>query len=363
MTNGPFLPLLRSDPSFLFLFCVRQVRAVGDRLGAHNIQGRGRAGYLFYSLGRDLIMALKQAASKMKVNLAPLLKQAYVMDAPFSLGSKLVGSKYFPDMIREYGLESMILKEAEQMHNICHGYKMEQQSVGAYCESLHDAILANPKCLEQFLLVLGGDHSLSIGTVNAIDKLQGSTGVVWVDAHADINTSETSPSENMHGMSVAFLLGLEKTLLKQKAQWGWFKPSGLQPSDVVYVGLRDVDAGETEILSRMGITAYTIDDVDKHGIEGIMDMTHRKLAHKDNLHLSFDIDALDPKVAPHTGTAVSGGLTAEEGVFICESMGGSGRLTSMELVEVNPIINQEEPIEKTLDVAMKLIQSTLHAMR
>lgn len=273
-----------------------------------------------------------------------------------------MGSKYAPDALRAHGLDSLLAK---------HSYTSVQMerapqkhiTVGSYCKSLHDSILAQPKSLEDLLLVLGGDHSLSIGTVNAINKLQPNTGVIWCDAHADINTLETSTSANVHGMSLAFLLGLEKEITQQM-DFKWFEPCNLVPRDIVYIGLRDVDPGEWDFINSLGIKYYTVDDVDAHPrqMEGVMEDAMEYLSQKEHLHLSFDIDALDPKIAPHTGTVVANGLTLDEGKHICKTMAKSGKLRSFELVEVNPIIESSKPVNATLDTSMSIIEAVIENM-
>ena len=141
-------------------------------------------------------------------------------------------------------------------------------------------------------LTLGGDHSIGISTVSASASCHPSLGVIWVDAHADINTPDSTDSGNLHGMPVSLLMGLGSKL----EAFGWLNPC-LKPSRIVYVGLRDVDAGEKRILKENGIKAFSMHEVDKYGIGKVMDMAFAHLGHDCPLHLSFDVDALDPSVA------------------------------------------------------------------
>ncbi|KAL9132195.1 MAG: hypothetical protein Q9175_006574 [Cornicularia normoerica] len=192
----------------------------------------------------------------------------------------------------------------------------------------------------RLVLTLGGDHSIAIGTIagtsRAIkERLGREMAVIWVDAHADINTPETSESGNIHGMPVAFLTGLAK---EEKADiFGWLgEEKALSMKKLVYIGLRDIDRGEKKILREHGIKAFSMHDIDKYGIGRVMEMALGHIGHDTPIHLSFDVDALDPQWAPSTGTPVRGGLTLREGDYIAECVHETGSLVAMDLVEVNP---------------------------
>lgn len=202
-----------------------------------------------------------------------------------------------------------------------------------------------------FVLSLGGDHSIACGTVAGVLAARPATGVVWVDAHADINTPSISPSGNLHGMPLAFLLRLIRNE-QMPAGWDWLAATpALHPSRLVYIGLRDLDAGEKKLIRDLNITAYTMSDIDRYGIGRVMEMTLSHLSKPSTtsqhaggggayapIHLSFDIDAVDPTIAPSTGTAVPGGLNYREAHYLCESLAESGLLGSMDMVEVNPLL-------------------------
>ncbi|KIJ44281.1 hypothetical protein M422DRAFT_75327 [Sphaerobolus stellatus SS14] len=181
-------------------------------------------------------------------------------------------------------------------------------------------------------LTLGGDHSLAMGTISGTLSKYPDAAVIWVDAHADINTSETTESGNIHGMPVSFLLGLEKQ--EESSPFAWVAPI-LKPNKIVYIGLRDVDAGEKKILKENGIKAFSMHEVDKYGIGKVVDMAldHVNPDRDLPIHLSFDVDALDPSVAPSTGTPVRGGLTFREGHYICEAIYETGLLVAVDLME------------------------------
>ncbi len=229
--------------------------------------------------------------------------------------------------------------------------------IGANCKLISQQIQAEAADKNNFLLILGGDHCIPIGTIPGIMSKRPNTGIVWVDAHADINTPESSLSGNMHGMPVSFLMGQVKNANKLPSM-DWFKPC-VDPKDLVYIGLRDLDDAEKVLIKKLGIKAFTMHDIDKYGIGKIMEETLYYLSNKTSIHLSYDIDALDPVYAPSTGTSVRGGLTFREGNYVCEALAESGKMTSMELVEVNPLIRSELDASSTLDMSLSLISSAM----
>ncbi|KAI5859826.1 arginase [Durotheca rogersii] len=197
----------------------------------------------------------------------------------------------------------------------------------------------------RMVLTLGGDHSIAIGTIAGTakavrERLGREIAVIWVDAHADINTPETSGSGNIHGMPVSFVTGIAKE--ERPEYFGWLKPEHLlNVSKLVYIGLRDVDLGEKKILRDNGIKAFSMFDIDRHGIGRVVEMALAHIGADTPIHLSFDVDALDPMWAPSTGTPVRGGLTLREGDYICESVHLTGSLVAVDLVEVNPSLAPE----------------------
>jgi arginase len=189
-------------------------------------------------------------------------------------------------------------------------------------------------------IVLGGDHSLGAGSVAAtaawMATRQQPLGVIWVDAHADINSPATSPSGNVHGMPLAALLGGEPNEL---ARIGGDGPS-IRPEHTVLVGIRNLDDREKEIVKASGVHAFTMKDIDRLGIAEVMD---RALAAASTgtggVHVSFDLDVCDPSIAPGVGTPVKGGLDYREAHFVMEAIAESGRLVALDLVEVNPALD------------------------
>jgi arginase len=206
-----------------------------------------------------------------------------------------------------------------------------------------------------FPLVLGGDHSIAAGTVSGIAAFARSrgrsVGVLWVDAHSDINTPATSPSGNVHGMPLAALLGLGPRALGGLG--GRFRK--VDPEQVALVGIRSVDEGERAHLRRLGVHVYTMADVDRHGIHVVMEKAIEDVTRDtDYLHVSFDLDAVDPSLAPGVGTPVKGGLDYREAHLVMESLAASGAMSSLEMVEVNPILDDRN---RSAEFAVELVQS------
>ncbi|KAJ5636989.1 Arginase [Penicillium lividum] len=214
----------------------------------------------------------------------------------------------------------------------------------------------------KFVLTLGGDHSIAIGTISGTSKairerLGREIGVIWVDAHADINIPEMSPSGNIHGMPMAFLTRLARE--DRRDIFGWLQDEHIVSTrKLVYIGLRDVDRGEKKLLREHGIKAFSMHDIDRHGIGRVVEMALAHIGNDTPIHLSFDVDALDPQWAPSTGTPVRGGLTLREGDFICEAVHETGNLIAMDLVEVNPSLESVGAAE-TIRAGCSLVRSAL----
>ncbi len=210
----------------------------------------------------------------------------------------------------------------------------------------------------RFPLVLGGDHAQAVGTISGLARhwrRRGKrVGVVWVDAHTDMNTPETSLSGNIHGMPLAALLGRGPLSLVDLVGDG---APALDPADVVLVGVRDVDATEIPIVKELGVRVYTMSELDARGTsECVREAYTRALAATAGVHLSFDLDGVDPDDAPGVGTPVPGGLSLRESHLLCELGCATGRLLGMEMVELNPTLDERN---KTGRLAVWLIQSAL----
>ena len=205
-----------------------------------------------------------------------------------------------------------------------------------------------------FPIFLGGDHSISIGTVSGVAEASAGarTGVIWLDAHADFNTPDTSPSGNIHGMPLATLTGRGHPSLVEIGGPG---PS-VRPEDVVLIGLRSVDLEERNLLRGAGVRAYTMKEIDAHGVARVVRRALKDLSHVDRVHLSFDLDALDPEVAPGVGTPVRGGLTYREAHLVMELINEAGIVASLDVVEVNPILDVKNG---TATLAVELVESLM----
>jgi arginase len=200
-------------------------------------------------------------------------------------------------------------------------------------------------------LVLGGDHSIAIGTLGGLARLRGPGGVLWIDAHADLNRPETSPSGNVHGMALAAALGLGG---ERFARDGWPLPS-VDPGRVALVGVRALDAGERELLGRSEAKVFTMSDVDRFGVERAV---RESLEHVAGAGFVLDMDAVDPDVAPGVGTPVRGGLSYREAHLALELVAEAGLADALEVVEVNPILDR---VNETGRLAVELVASALGA--
>jgi arginase len=199
---------------------------------------------------------------------------------------------------------------------------------------------------------LGGDHSISIGTVSGVARSLGRTGVIWLDAHADFNVPETSPSGNIHGMPLSVLTGSGHPDLVGIGGEG----ASVRTEDVVIVGLRSVDMEERRLLLEAGIRVYTMKEIDAYGAASIVRRALRDLSHLDRIHLSLDLDVVDPGIAPGVGTPVRGGFTYREAHLMMELANEAGIVTSLDIVEVNPILDYSN---ETAELAVELVASLM----
>jgi arginase len=201
-------------------------------------------------------------------------------------------------------------------------------------------------------LVLGGDHSVALGTLGGLASVHGVGGVLWIDAHSDINTPETSPSGNVHGMALAAALGLAGPGFESEA---WPLPS-VDPKRVALVGTRLLDDGERRLLRDAGVRVFTMSEIDRIGIERAVRESLDRISGAGFVHVSLDMDVLDPEIAPGVGTPVRGGLTYREAHLALELVSESGLAGSLEVVEVNPILDRENT---TATTAVELVASAL----
>jgi arginase len=203
-------------------------------------------------------------------------------------------------------------------------------------------------------VVLGGDHSVALGSLAGLREVHGPGGAIWIDAHGDLNSPETSPSGNVHGMVLAAALGLAGDRFRED---GWNLPA-IAPDRVALVGVRSLDAAERELLRELDARVFTMSDVDRLGVERAVREALAHVAGSGFVHVSLDMDALDPDVAPGVGTPVRGGLSYREAHLALELVAESGLASSLDVVEVNPILDRENETGK---LAVELIASALGA--
>ena len=219
------------------------------------------------------------------------------------------------------------------------------------CEKV--AALVDEAVGQGFLpLVLGGDHSIAMGTLGGMAKARGAGGVLWIDAHGDLNRPSTSPSGNVHGMPLAAALGVAGELFESDV---YPTPSVTRAA---LVGVRSLDPGERELIKELDVRVFTMSDLDRMGVERVLLEALEFLADTPFLHVSLDLDAVDPMFAPGVGTPVRGGLSYREAHLALELVAESGRLASLEVVEVNPILDREN---ETGRLAVELVASGLGA--
>lgn len=223
----------------------------------------------------------------------------------------------------------------------------------AVCSGVADQVAASV-ATGSFPLVLGGDHSVALGTLGGVARVKGPGGALWLDAHGDLNTPETSPSGNVHGMVLAAALGLGGDRFASPA---WPRQS-LLPQHVALVGTRELDPGERALVEDLGILVLTMSDIDRIGIADAMNRALLRVMGAGFAHVSLDLDVVDPEQAPGVGTPVAGGLSYREAHLAMELISEWGQMSSLDVVEVNPILDREN---RTGRLAVDLVASALGA--
>ncbi|KAK7208432.1 hypothetical protein BZA70DRAFT_287736 [Myxozyma melibiosi] len=296
-------------------------------------------------------------------------KKVQIISCPFSGGQARGGVELGPDHVLEHGLEEQLasldwtlspplsLSFSEPASDPDEGKLKRPLYVGTSTKKVADTV-ASALSAGSFPLTIGGDHSLAIGTVSGVFSQHPDACLLWIDAHADINTPQSTPSGNIHGCPVSFLMGLADPC---PPQFAWVKPY-LKANKLAYIGLRDVDPGEREILKQNGIAAYSMHHVDKYGIGKVVEMALERVnpGSKSPIHLSLDIDALDPVHAPATGTPVRGGLSLREACYICEALAETGNLVAMDIMECNPALGADElSVKATIAAACSVVRCAM----
>lgn len=289
------------------------------------------------------------------------MKKIRIYGVPMDLGQKRRGVDMGPSAIRYAGLQERLEKlgyEVNDGGNISvpvveqiepdptDGRALNAHAVGAICRSVHDQ-MAQVIASGDIGIFLGGDHSIALGTVSAALERSQKVGVLWIDAHGDFNTPQTTPSGNVHGMVVAALMGKCPPTLTVGT-------TRLRPEQIVYIGIRDLDNEEKSAMRHEGVKVFTMRDIDENGMATVVNAALNALGNVDVLHVSLDMDALDPRHAPGVGTPVPGGLTYREAHLLLEMLADDGRARTLDIVEVNPILDNNN---RTARIAVELTAS------
>ena len=292
-------------------------------------------------------------------------KKISVIGLPMDLGQSRRGVDMGPSAIRYAGAFERLAALGYTMNDlgditVNHTEQENNSETNKGLKNLDEVARANEqlaKMVDQevsenvFPLILGGDHSIAIGSLAGISRHYDNLGVIWFDAHGDLNTEETSPSGNIHGMPLAVSLGLGHSKLVNILDYA----PKVKPENIVIVGARSLDPGEKELIKERGIKVYTMHEIDRLGMSYVMEDAITYLKKKtDGVHLSLDLDGLDPSEAPGVGTPVLGGMTYRESHLAMEMIAEANILTSAEFVEVNPILDDKN---KTATVAVELMGS------
>lgn len=292
--------------------------------------------------------------------------KAAIIGAPLDLGAGRRGVDMGPSAIRYAGLEERLtvlgvdcadrgnvdtaVAEATAEHDPRARFL---PAIRGTCERIAGLVGA---ALDEgrIPIVLGGDHSIALGTLGGLASRRGPGAVLWFDAHGDLNTPETTPSGNVHGMALAAALGRGGADFESSS---WTLPA-LQPERVAVIGARALDPGERALISELGLAVHTVSELDRRGIEAVVSEALERAAGAPFTHISLDMDGLDPGVAPGVGTAVRGGLTYREAHLAMELVAESGLLCCLEIVEVNPILDRQNA---TAALAVELAASAFGA--
>lgn len=282
-----------------------------------------------------------------------------IIGVPLDLGSKPLGVGMGPAAIRYAGLPDALrfngiehVDHGDLRIDAGKGERNPVEEIARIAEELATVVAA--AIGDGYLpFILGGDHSVSIGSIAGVSKTARRLGVLWLDCHPDANTPETSPSGNVHGMTVAISLGLGPPSL---VGCGGFSPK-VDPSNVCIVGAKDIDRGERELLQRLGVKMFTLSDIERYGIVSIVrEAQSIVLDGTDAVHVSFDVDVLDPLIAPGTGILSRGGLSYREIRYVMETLSEMESLRAVDVIEVNPLLDIRN---QTAELSVELLLAAL----
>lgn len=293
------------------------------------------------------------------------MKKIKLLGIPFDFGQDLTGVRLGYEHLKMHGLIARLQKftKVTDLGEIKYPVKITENKTDGI-KNLRQSSAANKAITEtiesldlndNFLLNVGGDHGMALGTVHGILAQRPDSVVIWADAHGDVNTPSTSPSGNFHGMPVAFLLNIVK-----HPQFDWIR-THLLPERLILVGPRDLDGGEIEIIQRYGIQYFSSADLNRIGGKDVLETALSKVDPRGvrPIHLSFDVDLFDKYDVHSTGTKVADGPKLEEVFKLGKRLGETGQLRSMDLVEFNPRIGQEAEVKSSTDLILDFLDTTL----
>jgi len=289
-----------------------------------------------------------------------MLKKARIIGVPMDLGQSHRGVDMGPSAVRYANLARALRALGFATfdsgdivipgHYALSGTGLEERLplIRAACENAYELGMQAIEN-EEIPIFIGGDHSAAIGTVGGVTHHE-DVGLLWIDAHGDFNTPETSVTQNVHGMALAVLLGLGPKPLVDVGRPG----PKVKPENVAMIGLRELDAREKELIRESGCTVFTMREVDELGIREVLIRTLAAMHHLSKIHISLDLDVMDPLDAPGVGTPSAGGLTYREGQLIMEILADTQKLHSVDIMEINPILDIQN---RTAQMAVNLISS------
>lgn len=281
-----------------------------------------------------------------------------LIGVPVKYGADREGVQFGPQKLREIGIVDAAKKYIENVYDFGNLYiskvpesqKYADHANIKYLSSVVDMnnnlahLVYNSLCSNSFPFVFGGDHSLGLGSISGASKFFKNLAVIWIDAHGDINTFETSPSGNSHGMPLAAALGEGHPDLTNI----YFKGQKVKPENVYILGARDLDKGEIELAEKLNLNLYKMDNINEMGIDNVLDDILSKIykSNVDGVHLSFDIDVLDKDLVPGTGTPVDKGFNVDEIKKVFKVLLNTNLIKSMDFVELNPELDENDSTAK-----------------
>ena len=289
-----------------------------------------------------------------------------LIGVPINYGCDREGAQYGPSKLRENNIVELIKKFGHTVYDLgdihipnispkekYNGHeKMKYLNpIAEICNNLSQQVYCSLNA-DYLPFVMGGDHSLGIGSIAGASKYFKELAVIWIDAHGDINTYETSPSGNIHGMPLAASMNIGHHTLTNI----YYDGQKVRPENVYILGGRDIDAGEFDLAEELNLNIYTMNTVRQRGLDNILKEIVEKIkfSNVDGVHLSFDIDVLDKSIVPGTGTAVENGFNLEEGKKVFTKFLGEGFITSMDFVELNPLLDEDN--ERTVTTCIEILE-------